>query len=85
MRDHFQGDVVHARAPRRGTMSQARQFKAVTPGKVPLGRTDLFFDEIEIVEQPLSCRGDAAFCRNRLRQQVTNPGQGHLVFCQPGQ
>ena len=85
MRNGLQRDVVHARTPGRRTLSQARQFAAVALRQVPLGRADLLFDQIEIVEQPFPGRRDPAALRGLLCQQAAHFDQGALVRRQPRQ
>ncbi len=60
VRDRLQRDVIHARKPGRWAVQQARQFPAVTLGQVSLGRANLFFDQIEVVEQPFPGRRNPA-------------------------
>ncbi len=56
VRDDFQRDVVDPRQACRGTVVQARQLAAVTPGQVPAGGADLFLDQVVVVQQPLASR-----------------------------
>ena len=85
MRNDLQRDVVHARAPGRRSLRQAREFQTVTLGQVSLGRADLLFDEIEVVEEPFRGRRDPALGGDRRRQQVAYVDQHDLVCCQPRQ
>jgi hypothetical protein len=50
---------------------------------VSLGRANLLFDEIEIVEQPFPGRRDPAVRLDRGRQQVAGLDQDRLVLGQP--
>ncbi len=52
---------------------------------MPLGGTDLFFDEIEVVEQPFPGRRDPAVRRYRRLQQLAHVDQDDFVLGQPGQ
>ncbi len=85
MRNGFQREVVYSWTPGRRPMRQAREFTAVAFGQVPLGRADLLFDEIEIVEQPFPGRHHPAALRGRRRQQLAHFNQGAFVVCQPRQ
>ena len=49
---------------------------------MPLGRTDLFLDEIEVVEQPFSGRCDPAVRLDSLDEQAVNSNQNIFVLCQ---
>src|SRR4030067_270563 len=55
-RDRLQGDVVHARKSGRWAGKQSRQFPAVPLRQVSPGRANLFFDQVEVVEQPFPGR-----------------------------
>ena len=59
MRDHLQREVIDARQCTRGSLCKARKSLAVTLGQVLPGRADLFFDQVEIVEQPFAGRRNA--------------------------
>ena len=83
VRDRLQRDVVDARQPGRRAVRQARQFPAVAFGQVPLGRADLLFDQVEVVEQPFAGRRDPAVRRDRRGQQVAGFEQDALVLGQP--
>jgi 3',5'-cyclic AMP phosphodiesterase CpdA len=48
--DRFQGDVVHPRMSRRRGLGEVRKLAYVSFGQVPPRGTDLFFDQIEVVE-----------------------------------
>src|SRR6266853_2102844 len=54
MRDRFQGQVVYARQACGGTIQQTRKDLTVASWQVAPGGSNLLFDEIEIIEQPLS-------------------------------
>ncbi|MCY1400482.1 hypothetical protein D9M71_155720 [compost metagenome] len=60
MGNGFQGDVKNSRQARRRAIDQAWQLAAVPLGQVRPGGTDVFFDEVVIVQQPLRSRGSAA-------------------------
>ncbi|MNV55090.1 hypothetical protein D3C71_1473140 [compost metagenome] len=85
MRDHLQRDVVHPGQPLGRAGGQLGQAAAIALGQVPLGQPDLFFDQVEIVQQPFVGRGDLAALLHRLDQQRAGLGQQRLVFRQPGQ
>ncbi|MNP00589.1 hypothetical protein D3C76_923810 [compost metagenome] len=55
--DGFQGDVVNPRQAGRQAIGQAWQLAAVAVGQVGPGGTDVFFDEVEIIQQPFRRRG----------------------------
>ncbi len=85
MRNGLQRNVIHARSSGRRSMRQAGELPAVTFRQVPLGGTDLLFDEIEIVEQPFPGRRDPAVLRDHRRQQRAHSDQRAFVRCQPRQ
>ena len=85
VRDRLERDVVDARQPGGGPVRQARQLAAVPLGQVPLGRADLLFDQVEVVEQPFRGGRDAAVRRDRRRQQVADFDQDAFVLGQPRQ
>lgn len=58
--DGFQGDVVDPRQACRRTYGQAWQLVTVAVGQVGPGGTDVFFDEVEVVQQPFRRRGGAS-------------------------
>ncbi len=49
------------------------------------GSADLFFDQIEIVEQPFCCRGDLPVILDGSRQQIAGLGDDDVVFSEPRQ
>ena len=79
MGDRLQGDVVHARQPGRSALGQGRQLPAVALGQVAPGRADLFFDEMEVIEQPFARGRDLVARRNRRRQPAAGRDQDALV------
>ncbi len=83
--DGLEGDVVHARQPGGGAVGQARQIPAVPLGQVAPGRADLFFHEVEVVEQPLPGGRHAVARRKRFRQLLAGLDQDALVRGQPRQ
>jgi hypothetical protein len=85
VRDRFMRDVVHARKSGRRSVQQARQFPAITLRQVPLGRADLFFDQIEVVEEPFPGRRDPAVRIDSRRQKVAGSRQDAFILRQPGQ
>ena len=50
-----------------------------------LSRADLFFDQIEVVEQPFPGRRNPAVCLDGLGQQVADSKQDTFIFSQPRQ
>ena len=85
MRDRLQRDVVYPGKPGRRAVQQAGQFAAVTLWQVSLGRANLFFDQIEVVEQPFPGRCNPAVCLDCLCQQVVDFKQETFIFGQPRQ
>ena len=85
VRDRLMRDVVHARQPGRRPVQQARQLPAVALRQVPLGHADLFFDQVEVVEEPFPGRRDPAVRIDRRRQQVAGSRQDAFILRQPGQ
>ena len=85
VRDRFMRDVVHARKSCRRSVQQARQFPAVPFRQVPLGRADLLFDQIEVVEEPFPGRRDPSVRLDRRRQQGAGFRQDAFILRQPGQ
>ncbi|MNX62128.1 hypothetical protein D3C86_930810 [compost metagenome] len=85
MRDHLQRNVVYPRQAFGWARLQLWQATAVAFGQVPLGQPDLFFDQVEVVQQPFVGRCDLAVLPHRLHQQRAGLGQQRLVFGQPRQ
>ena len=85
VRDRLQRDVVHARKPGRRAVQQARQLPAVTLRQVSPGRANLFFDQIEVVEQPFPGRRNPAVGLDRLCQQLADFQQEIFILGQPRQ
>ena len=79
----FQRNVVNTGVSGRPPASQARQFAAVALGQVPLGGTDLFLDQVKVVEQPFPGRGNPALIGGYGRQLATDIDQGIFVGRQP--
>jgi len=52
---------------------------------VSLGRANLFFDQIEVVEQPFRGRRNPAVRLDRLRQQIAGSNQDAFILSQPAQ
>ncbi len=67
VRDQLEHDVVTARETRRSPVQEPRQLPAVCSGKVPAGQSNLLLDQVEIVEEPLACWRDPAFCDHGRR------------------
>ena len=66
-----------------GHCSKARQFPAVPLGQVSLGHANLFFDQIEVVEQPFPGRRNPAVRLYRLCQQIADSDQDVFILGQP--
>ena len=85
MRDHFKGDVVDARKAFRGPIFQLREFTAVAFRKVLVRDANVFFDQVQVVEKPLT-RGGGALAPPSGRHQRAAGFENHtLVVGQPGQ
>jgi hypothetical protein len=54
-------------------------------GQVPPGRANLLFDQIEVIEEPLSGGRDPAFRLDRRRQLFGNGYEDGFVFSQAGE
>jgi hypothetical protein len=67
---------------RRRGLGEVRKLAYVSFGQVPPRGTDLFFDQMEVVEQPFPGRCDLAPLRDRRGQQIAHPDQRRLVFRQ---
>ena len=85
VRDRFMRDVVHARKPGRRSVQQAGQFPAVPLRQVPLGHADLFFDQVEVVEEPFPGGRDPAVRIDRRRQKGAGSRQDAFILRQPGE
>ena len=84
MRDQFKHDVVNARQPYGGTVTQARQFPAVTPGQMAPGHLDLLFNQVEIVQHPFGGGGEALGWSHPPDHSIEGP-QNLLILVQLGQ
>ena len=84
MRNEFEHDVINAGKPRRGTIQQARQLPTVAAGQMPARHLYLFFDKVEIIQQPFSSRGDAAARMDGKGGAIEVP-QNLLILLQPGE
>ncbi|MCY1465249.1 hypothetical protein D9M71_833700 [compost metagenome] len=60
MSNGLQGDVVDPRQAGRRAFGQAGQLAAIAVGQVGPGGTDVFFDQVEVVQQPFRRRGGAS-------------------------
>ncbi len=85
MRDRLEREVVYARKSGGRSVRQSGKLAAVPLGQMPLGRADLLFDQIEIVEQPLRSGRNAIIRRDRRGQQVAHFHQDCFVLREPGQ
>ena len=79
VRDRLQRDVVDARETRRWPIAESRQLAAVVFRQMPLGGTNLFFDQVIVVEQPFACGREPSARRHRLGQQVAGLHQQLFV------
>ncbi|MDT4817730.1 hypothetical protein FQZ97_508130 [compost metagenome] len=80
--DGFQGDVVDPWQSLGAAGGQVRQLAAVPLGKVLACRADLLFDQVVVVQQPLSGGGDAPAGQRRGREDPATAGQRRLVVGQ---
>ncbi len=55
VRDQFQSHVIDQRISRRRSIEQTGQAAAVAHRQMPTGHPDLFFNQIEVIEQPFRC------------------------------
>ena len=85
MRDGVQRQVIDTRQPGTRAARDARQFAAETRRQVALGRSHLFLDEVEVVEQPLAGRRDTLLLLGALCQQRAGFGEHLLVVAEPAQ
>src|SRR3546814_2792729 len=69
VRDRVERDVVHARQPVGRAAVQARQFAAVALGQVAPRDAHLLLDQVEVVEQPVARRRQAALGVRGLAEQ----------------
>lgn len=85
MSDRFERKVIHTRKFGGRSVRQTGQFAAVALGQMPLGRANLLFDQVEVVEQPFRGRRDPTVRRHRRSQQITNFYEDAFVLAQPCQ
>ena len=85
MGDDLQREVIHPGQSGRWAVLQAGQFPAVALGQVPLGGTDLFFDQIEIIEQPFSGGRNPPGRGHGFHEQRADVDQGAFILGQPNQ
>jgi hypothetical protein len=85
MRNRFKRDVVNSGQIRGGSAQQPGEFPAVALGEVPPRGPDLLFDEIEVVEQPLTGGLDSLPGLDRRTQQLEGLRQDRLILAQPSQ
>src|SRR4029453_3393145 len=83
-RDRLEREVVDARQGGGRPVGKPRQFAAVPLGQVALGGANLLFDEIEVVEQPLGRRCDAAIRGDRGGQGAADFDQQRFVVGERG-
>jgi hypothetical protein len=72
MGDDFKCDIIDAWQTGGWAIAQPRQFSAVAFGQVPLGHANLFFDQIEIIQQPFPGRCDASAPLHCLSHQIAD-------------
>ena len=82
MRDDFKRDVVDPGQAGRWTVAQPGQFAAIPFGQVPPGQANLFFDQVEVIEQPFSGRCDASTSLHRLGHQIPHIQQDGFILSQ---
>ncbi|MNR50361.1 hypothetical protein D3C85_1698670 [compost metagenome] len=85
MGDGFQGDVVDPRQACRGPFGQAWQLAAVAVRQVGPGGADVFFDQVEVVQQPFRRRGRASAGQLYGLERRTATFQKQLVVSQAAQ
>ena len=82
VRDGLERDVIHTRQAAGRPLGQARELLTITPRQMASGGTDLFLDEVQVVEQPLRRRSDAVLRRDRGREGRAGREQHSLVVGQ---
>ena len=82
VRDGFERDVVDPRQPRRRSVREPWQLRAVSLGQMSARCADLLLDEVEVVEQPLARRRNRGARLDRCRQQIAGFEQDGLVLRQ---
>ena len=85
VRDNLQRNVEHAWQSDRWFVLQARQFQAVPLWQVSPGGSNLFFNQIEVVEQPFPGRHNPAVVLNCRHQQVAGFNQDTFILGQTRQ
>ena len=83
--DGFQRDVVHAGKSGRRAARQARQFPAIAFRQMTLREPYLFFDQVEIIEQPFAGRRYRPVRIDGLHEQSANVDEQGSVFRQARQ
>lgn len=83
--DRLQGNVVYAGEPSPRAVFEAGQSLGVSLRQQPFCRPNLFFDKIEVVEQPFSGRGNPAACLHGLSHYVADFKKDGFVFGKPCQ
>ncbi len=80
MRNQIQSDPVDARIGCRGSVLESGQLPAIRWRQVPPGHPDLLLNEVEVVQQPLSCRGVAPLALGRYHDQLVRLDQYALIL-----
>ena len=80
--DQFQGDVVDAGQAGRRSADQFWQFPAVVFWKMAAGRSNLLFDQIEVIEQPFIGRQNSSLGCHGGHHQPMGFEQDRLVLLQ---
>jgi hypothetical protein len=82
VRDELERQVIHARVTGVRPVGEPRQLAAVALGKVPPRRADLLLNEVEIIEQRLGRRRDAAVVTDGMHDEVVGVEEYLLVLLQ---
>ncbi len=85
VRDDLERQLVHARAAGRRALGQPWQLLAVVLGQVTAGDADLFFDQVQVIEQPLGGGRDLAAVLDGGGQFVAGGADDFRVFAQARQ
>ncbi len=83
--DRVHRQRIDARQPGRRALRQRRQLAAVAGRQMAPRDQDLFFDQVEVVQQPLAGGGDADVVADHRREHRQGVAQHVLVLFQPRQ
>ena len=78
----IQRNVVHTWQASGRSAAQARELAAVSTRQMPSRDRDLLLDQVDIVEQPIACRGDPPLRMRRCGQQRAGLIQRALIVGQ---